>query len=172
MLAAAFRSKYPKIRSLEQKREQSAEERRAFLEEFNRDDDRYLVAFCVTGGVFAEGIDLWGDRLIGAVIVGVGFPAVCAEKEAEAAYFDEKADAGRQYAYIYPGMNKVLQAAGRVIRREEDRGVIVLIDDRFADPVYRKSIPDLWRGLKFVGDVKGLQLLLRNFWQENTPGAT
>ena len=82
--------------------------------------------------------------------------------------FDEKYEAGKAYAYVYPGMNRVLQAGGRVIRREEDRGVIVLIDDRFSDPLYKKSIPALWRGLKFVGDAKGLKMLLDKFWAEDS----
>ena len=121
----------------------------------------------MTGGVYSEGIDLAGDSLIGAVIVGTGMPAVSYERESMCAYFDEKYEAGKAYAYVFPGMNRVLQAGGRVIRREEDRGVIVLIDDRFADPLYKKSIPALWRGLKFVGDAKGLKMLLDKFWAEN-----
>ena len=82
------------------------------------------------------------------------------------AYYEEKFESGKQYAYVYPGFNKVLQAAGRVIRREGDRGVIVLIDDRFSDPVYKKGIPSLWRGLKFVSDPKALRALFDRFWAE------
>jgi hypothetical protein len=80
-------------------------------------------------------------------------------------YYDEKYEMGKQYSYIYPGMNRVFQAAGRVIRREDDRGVIVLIDDRFDDPIYKKSLPALWRGVKFVGDAKRIRELLDEFWQ-------
>lgn len=166
-LAAAFRAKYPKLRVLEQKRGATEEETDSFFAAFRDPDPSYLVAFCVTGGVYSEGIDLAGDALIGTIIVGTGMPAVSYEREAMSAYFDEKYDAGKAYAYVYPGMNRVLQAGGRVIRREEDRGVIVLIDDRFSDPLYKKSIPALWRGLKFVGDAKGLKMLLDKFWSEN-----
>ncbi|HBJ19423.1 MAG TPA: hypothetical protein DDY70_06800 [Clostridiales bacterium] len=167
MLAAAFRAKYPKIRVLEQTRGATEEDTDAFFKAFRDPDPSYLVAFCVTGGVYSEGIDLAGDSLIGTVIVGTGMPAVSFERESMCAYFDEKYEAGKAYAYVYPGMNRVLQAGGRVIRREEDRGVIVLIDDRFSDPLYKKSIPALWRGLKFVGDAKGLKMLLDKFWSEN-----
>ncbi|MBP3606334.1 MAG: ATP-dependent DNA helicase [Clostridia bacterium] len=165
-LAAAFRAKYPKIRVLEQKRSMRTEEREAFLSAFREEGGGYLVAFCVMGGVYAEGIDLAGDGLIGAIIVGTGLPSVSYEREAMAAYYDEKYEAGKQYAYIYPGFHRVLQAAGRVIRTENDRGVIVLIDDRFSDPLYKKSVPQLWHGLKFVGDARGLRMLLDKFWAE------
>lgn len=166
LLAAAFRSKYPRIRIIEQRRGASKAETDAFFDAFRAPSDSYLVAFCVTGGVYSEGIDLAGDSLIGTVIIGTGMPSVSYEREAMCAYFDERYEAGRAYAYIYPGMNRVLQAGGRVIRREEDRGVIVLIDDRFDDPIYKKSIPALWRGLKFIGDAKVLKTYLEAFWRE------
>ena len=166
-LAAAFSKRYPRVRVLVQRRGMSRAEQDALLKELSDRGDRgYVMAFCVMGGIYSEGIDLAGDALIGAVIVGVGMPSPSFEREAIAAYYDEKFDAGKAYAYIYPGMNKVLQAAGRVIRREDDRGVIVLIDDRFADPVYRKSIPTLWRSLKFIPDAKALNERLRQFWAE------
>ena len=142
----------------------SAKEKREFMDAFARADGTYLIAFCVTGGIFSEGIDLFGDRLIGTVVVGVTLPQLSFEREAMQAYFAAKYEMGKEYAYVYPGLNKVLQAAGRVIRREDDYGVIVLIDDRFADPLYKKSIPELWHGLKFVGDAKGLRMLLDRFW--------
>ncbi len=166
-LCAAFRSKYPKIRVLEQRKSMKTEERQAFLDAFREQKEGYLVAFCVMGGIYAEGIDLAGDSLIGAVIVGTGLPGISYEREAMAAYYEEKYEAGKQYAYIYPGFHRVLQAAGRVIRRESDRGAIVLIDDRFADPLYKKSVPQLWHGLKFVSDAKALRMLLDKFWAEN-----
>lgn len=166
-LAAAFSKRYPRVRVLVQRRGMSRAEQDALLAELSDRGDRgYVMAFCVMGGIYSEGIDLAGDALIGAVIVGVGMPFPSFEREAIAAYYDEKSDAGKAYAYIYPGMNKVLQAAGRVIRREDDRGVIVLIDDRFADPVYRKSIPTLWRSLKFIPDARALNERLRRFWAE------
>ena len=141
-------------------------QRREFLSEFSKDDGSYLAAFCVMGGIFAEGIDLVGDSLIGAVVVGIGLPQISYEREAIAEYFEERYEAGKEFAYIYPGMNRVLQAAGRVIRREEDRGVIVLIDDRFDDPIYKKSLPKLWRGIKFIPDAKELKETLEGFWRD------
>ena len=167
ILAAAFRAKYPKVRVLEQKRTMKTEQRQDFLDAFREQRGSYLVAFCVMGGIYSEGIDLAGDSLIGAVIVGTGLPGISYEREAMAAYYEEKYEAGKQYAYIYPGFHRVLQAAGRVIRTESDRGVIVLIDDRFADPLYKKSVPQLWHGLKFVSDAKALRMLLDKFWAEN-----
>ena len=156
---------YPKIKILSQKRNMTNKEKEDFLSEFSRTDGKYLIGFCVMGGIYAEGIDLVGDSLIGAVIVGIGMPSLSYEREALTAYYDEKYEEGKQFAYIYPGMNRVLQAAGRVIRREEDRGVIVLVDDRFSDPVYKKIIPSLWKGMKFISDPKSLRESLDEFWK-------
>lgn len=164
-LAAAFRAKYPKIRVLEQRRNMSATERQEFLAEFERESPSYLIGFCVMGGIYSEGIDLAGESLIGAVVVGIGMPALSYEREAIAAYYDDRYEEGKQFAYIYPGINRVLQAAGRVIRREEDRGVIVLIDDRFDDPIYKKVIPRLWSGMRFISDPKALREELDRFWK-------
>ena len=165
-LAKVFMSKYPKLHVISQKKDMTAKEKAQFLDEFKKDDDSYLIAFCVMGGIYAEGIDLAGDSLIGAVIVGIGIPSLSYEREAIAEYYQEKYDEGKQYAYIYPGMNRVFQAAGRVIRREDDRGVIVLIDDRFDDPIYKKSLPELWSGVRFIDDPKRLREVLDEFWRE------
>ena len=163
-LAKLFMAKYPKIRVISQRPDMTAKEREEFLGEFKKEDSSYLIAFCVMGGIYSEGVDLAGDSLIGAVIVGIGMPALSYEREAISAYYQDKYEEGKQYAYIYPGMNRVFQAAGRVIRREDDRGVIVLIDDRFDDPIYRKSLPKLWEGVKFIGDSKTLNQELTEFW--------
>ncbi len=163
-LSSTFRSMYPKIKVLTQTKSMTPAEKQAFLDEFSREDSSYLIGFCVMGGIYAEGIDLAGDALIGAVVVGIGMPGLSYEREAIQAYFDEKYEEGKQFAYIYPGMNRVLQAAGRVIRREDDRGVIVLIDDRFADPIYKKIIPNLWKDMKFIGSAKILKEELDAFW--------
>ena len=144
----------------------SQKEKAEFLEEFRKENDSYLIAFCVMGGIYSEGVDLAGDSLIGAVIISIGMPALSYEREAIAAYYEEKYEEGKQYAYIYPGMNRVFQAAGRVIRREDDRGVIVLIDDRFDDPLYKKSLPKLWNGVKFIGNAKALNEELKEFWSD------
>ena len=164
-LAQAFSAKYPKIRVISQRKDMTAAEKAEFLDEFKKDDKSYLVAFCVMGGIYSEGIDLAGDSLIGAVVVGIGIPSLSYEREAIAQYYQEKYEEGTQYAYVYPGMNRVFQAAGRVIRREGDRGVIVLIDDRFDDPIYKKSLPSLWSGVRFIDDAKRLREVLDEFWQ-------
>ena len=115
------------------------------------------------GGVFSEGVDLPGERLSGAAIVGVGLPQICAEREALRAHFDEKLGEGFNYAYVYPGICKVLQSAGRVIRTEDDSGVALLLDDRFFREPYSELTPRHWH----VGDasIKELPGLLRKFWR-------
>lgn len=165
-LAKAFELKYPKLHIITQKKNMTAKEKSEFLDEFKKDDASYLIGFCVMGGIYSEGVDLAGDSLIGAVIVGIGMPSLSYEREAIAEYYQEKYEEGKQYAYIYPGMNRVFQAAGRVIRREDDRGVIVLIDDRFDDPIYKDSLPKLWRGVKFISDPKRLKEVIEEFWKE------
>ena len=162
-----FSTKYPKIRAILQKPSMNTRERDEFLAEFSKNDGKYLAAFCVMGGVFAEGVDLTGDKLIGAVVVGIGMPALSYEREAIAAYYQDRLDSGTEYAYLYPGMNRVLQAAGRVIRTERDRGVIVLVDDRFNDPLYKKLMPTLWHGVKFLPDAVALKEKVEEFWMEN-----
>ncbi len=166
LIAKNFRERYPQITVLEQRRDMTPEEKDNFLKAFEAESESYLVGFCVMGGIYSEGVDLAGDSLIGAIVVGIGMPSLSYEREAMTEYYDEKFEAGRLYAYIYPGMNKVLQAAGRVIRREDDRGIIVLIDDRFDDPVYKKVIPTLWRGMEYVGDAKALNKRIKDFWRE------
>ena len=165
LLSKTFIAKYPKIHTLVQRRDMTAKEKRDFLAEFSVKDGRYLVGFCVLGGIYSEGVDLVGNSLIGAAVVGIGMPQLSYEREAMRDYYNDKYEAGTEYAYLYPGMNKVFQAAGRVIRREDDRGVIVLIDDRFADPIYKKSIPALWHGMRYVGDANELKDRILDFWR-------
>ncbi len=162
----ALHAAVPKLGTLVQKKDMTTEERAAFLAAFDAAPKSALIGFCVMGGIYSEGVDLVGKRLIGAIIVGVGLPGLSDEREAMRAYFDETQDAGRAYAYVMPGMNRVLQAAGRVIRTEDDRGVVLLIDDRFAAPEYRQLIPQHWRGLSYVGDHQSLGYLLEKFWRK------
>lgn len=114
------------------------------------EEDRNILGFCVMGGIFSEGIDLKNDSLIGVIVVGTGIPLVCNEREILRNYFEEKGVDGFDYAYRYPGMNKVLQAAGRVIRTEEDKGVVALLDDRFTQAGYRALFPREWIKMKAV----------------------
>lgn len=120
------------------------EEREMFLEEFVPNPSKSRIAFCVMGGIFSEGIDLKSNRLIGAVIVGTGLPMVCNERELFRGYFDERNGLGFEYAYLYQGMNKVLQSAGRVIRTKDDKGAILLLDDRFTTNQYSRLFPREW----------------------------
>ena len=123
----------------------SEEERAVYLEQFRVDNAGTLVGFAVLGGIFGEGIDLVGDRLVGVIIVGVGLPQVCMERELIRRYYQATLGAGFEYAYLYPGWNRVLQAAGRVIRSEQDRGMVVLIDRRFTEKRYERLWPVWWR---------------------------
>jgi DNA excision repair protein ERCC-2 len=123
----------------------SERQRESFLARFETHNPRTLVGFAVMGGVFGEGIDLVGTRLSGAAVVGVGLPAVGLERELIRNYFAERLEQGFEYAYIYPGINRVLQAAGRVIRSETDRGVLLLIDQRYGSDPYRSLLPKGWR---------------------------
>ena len=114
-----------------QQKHMDEEERENFLRAFEMGREKSLIGFGVLGGIFSEGIDLTNEKLIGTLIIGTGLPQVCNEREILKSYFDQKGLYGFDYAYRYPGMNKVLQAAGRVIRTEDDRGVILLLDERF-----------------------------------------
>jgi DNA excision repair protein ERCC-2 len=143
----------------------SEEEREEFLNNFSEGSEDTLVGFAVMGGIFGEGIDLTGDKLSGAIIVGVGLPQVCLERDIIRDYFNETKGVGFEYAYIYPGMNKVLQAVGRVIRTENDRGVVLLIDERFSDNTYKRLFPPEWQPNKIGGNMNNLDLQLNNFWE-------
>ncbi|MDR7078249.1 Rad3-related DNA helicase [Neobacillus niacini] len=141
-----FVKEYPEISTLHQGAGMSEEEREAFLEQFKPNLTETLIGFAVLGGVFSEGVDLKGDRLNGVVVIGVGLPQLCYERNLIKDHFNKKGKNGYDYAYIYPGMNKVLQAGGRLIRSEEDQGTIVLVDDRFLQRHYQNLLPAEWRG--------------------------
>ena len=134
--------------------------------EIEYEEDRTLLGFCVLGGIFSEGIDLKKDQLIGAIIVGTGLPMVCNEREILKKYFDRQGDNGFDYAYRYPGMNKVLQAAGRVIRSENDRGMVLLIDDRYDLPEMKLLFPTHWHHIRYTRDPDTLERILTDFWDK------
>lgn len=138
-------------------------EREEFLAAFEEEREGTLVAFCVMGGIFGEGIDLKNDKLIGAVIVGTGLPQISSEREILKNYYDARGLSGFDYAFRYPGMNKVLQAAGRVIRTSEDHGIILLLDDRFQQPDYTALFPREWKSRKLCNPVQ-LKKELEVFW--------
>lgn len=161
-----FVEEYPQFNILLQQGEMNENERDEFLEAFIEDPQETLVAFVVLGGIFSEGIDLKGTRLIGVAIVGVGLPQICLERNIIKDYFDEAHRKGYDYAYTYPGMNKVMQAAGRVIRSLEDKGVVLLIDDRFSSYQYRLLFPDHWNHARIVGSPSALSNIVKAFWIE------
>lgn len=140
----------------------SEKEREEFLEEF-QDRQGTLIGFCVLGGVFSEGIDLLGKRLIGAIIVGTGIPQICSEREILKRYYDSKGENGFNYAYKYPGMNKVLQASGRVIRTQQDVGAILLLDERFGKKEYSDLFPVEWKDSKRCC-LSNFEEFLKRFW--------
>ncbi|MDD4113847.1 MAG: ATP-dependent DNA helicase [Herbinix sp.] len=142
------------------------EDRELFLEEFVEEPDTSRVAFCVMGGIFSEGIDLKSSRLIGAVVVGTGLPMVCNERELFRGYFDAKNNNGFDYAYLYQGMNKVLQSAGRVIRTNEDRGAILLLDERFLQNQYYQLFPKEWFPFEPV-NLDSMTNMVMDFWKGN-----
>ena len=151
------------VEVLQQSPSMQEKEREDFLERFESENTGTLLGFCVMGGIFAEGIDLIGERLVGAVIVGTGLPQVSYEREILKQFYDRKKENGFDYAYRFPGMNKVLQSAGRVIRTKEDRGVILLLDERFCLPDYTGLFPREWEEY-VVCDRRGVGKVLEEFW--------
>lgn len=153
-------------RILLQDTKMNEEERENFLAQFQAEPTETTIGFCVLGGIFSEGIDLRGTRLIGTAIVSVGLPQISEEQNLIKEYYDESRQ-GFQYAYQIPGMNKVLQAAGRVIRDTQDQGVVLLLDERFLSPNYRQYLPPHWQ-LQPVKGATEIQQQARHFWQHNS----
>ena len=164
MVHGIFRQRRPQVRVIMQKPNMSERERDEFLDNFSTPSDGFLTGFVVMGGFFAESIDLVGERLAGAAIVGVGFPQISVERELVKAYFDNQNGSGFAFAYQVPGMIKVLQAAGRVIRSESDRGIVMLIDTRYTRVPYSLMFPEGWHP-HFVGSVDKVAVLLQEFWR-------
>jgi DNA excision repair protein ERCC-2 len=152
------------VQFLRQSPGMSERERERFIGSFGTENRGTLVGFAVSGGVFAEGIDLAGERLSGAVVVGVGLPQVSPERETIREYFDRVSGQGFEFGYAYPGMNRVLQAAGRVIRTETDRGAVLLIDQRFSMPFYERLFPRHWHPVPRVRTTDELDRTLAEFW--------
>lgn len=163
---AEFEKKYPKVRVFTQEQNMTFAQREEFLAGFKDDTGVLRLGFCVLGGSFSEGVDLPGSRLIGTVIVGVGLPGISNERNIMKDYFDNTRENGYDYAYTYPGMNRVLQAAGRVIRTETDCGIVVLIDDRYATEQYKAMFPLHWSHAKYVHSAQELAGAVKKFWSE------
>jgi len=158
-----FMAKYPGFNVKIQSPGMTEEEKELFMEFFQPEPKAHNIGFCVLGGVYSEGIDLRDDRLIGVVIVGVGLPQLCLERDIIKDYYDNKNHKGFEYSYMYPGMNKVMQAAGRLIRSETDRGVILLLDERFSRWDYQKLFPREWFPHTRVNE-SCLPEILKDFW--------
>ena len=160
----AFLDIKPDVDLIVQSQNMREHEKEDFLAEFEQERERPLAAFCVMGGVFSEGIDLTEDRLIGAVVVGTGLPQVCTDREIIKGYFEARGMDGFSYAYLYPGMNKVLQSAGRVIRTESDRGIVLLLDSRFSGSRYREIFPREWADCR-ICTASTLKDQIESFWK-------
>ena len=161
---SVFSEKCGKISSAVQSPFMSEEDREVVLKEFDEIREESFVGFCVMGGIFSEGIDLPEDKLIGVIIVGTGLPQVCNEREIVKQYFSGIGSDGFEYAYLYPGMNKVLQSAGRVIRTENDRGLILLLDERFSTGRYRELFPREWSNARHC-TAESLTSYMQEFWE-------
>ena len=159
-----FAARYPGISTLVQESGLDDAARAAFLARFEPAPAHTLLGFAVMGGIFGEGVDLVGDRLIGCAIVGVGLPQVNPRQEMLRRYYEEQSGCGFDYAYRYPGMNKVLQAAGRVVRTPQDKGVVLLLDDRFAQPDTARLFPPHWRHIQYLPGTAALETALAGFW--------
>ncbi len=163
-----FTKKYPDVETVVQRRGMTLAERESFLSAFHDDEGVLRIGFCVLGGSFSEGVDLPGKRLIGSIVVGVGIPGISNERNILRDYYDLRTEMnGYDYAYTYPGMNQVLQAAGRVIRRDDDRGIVVLIDDRYGTPQYAAMFPEQWSALQYAGNPSSLAELAKRFWKKS-----
>jgi len=158
-----FEKSHPFVPLISQSSSMPEAERVRFMAAFQSKVARPLVGFAVMGGVFGEGIDLAGERLIGAVVVGVGLPQIGLRRDLIRSYFDERNGLGFEYAYAYPGLNRVIQAAGRVIRSETDRGIVLLIDRRFSQEQYRSLLPAWWSVERISGDTE-IEKSVSRFW--------
>jgi DNA excision repair protein ERCC-2 len=165
MVLESFKSHCPDSEIMLQTPGMSESERDEFLNRYKHPSHKSLVGFAVMGGIFGEGIDLVGERLSGVVVVGVGLPGISLEKELIKDYFTHTHNAGFEYAYQYPGINRVFQAAGRVIRTENDRGVVLLVDQRYATHRYRSLLPVEWEPIK-VRDQEQFAEDLQRFWNQ------
>ena len=164
-VALYFTKKFPAVNISVQKRGMFSIEKDKFLDFFKEDTDILRIGFCVLGGSFSEGIDLPGSRLIGSIIVGVGLPQLSNDLNIIRDFYELKYEKGYDYAYTYPGMNKVLQACGRVIRQESDCGIVVLIDDRYATQQYKNLFPEHWQNINFASSSSELAKIVDSFWR-------
>lgn len=165
-VAQRFQEAFGNIFISVQKSGMKEEEKQEFLQQFDTTEELHVL-FCVLGGMFSEGIDLKGDKLIGTIIIGVGLPQVNPQLDLLREHFDVDKQRGFAYAYQYPGMNKVLQAAGRVIRTHSDTGIVLLIDERFTTPFYQRLLPAHMRPFQVINDPDQLHENIKQFWEHH-----
>ena len=156
----------PHVKAVMQKADMTRADRDKFIAAFKSDKYKSIVGLCVLGGVFSEGVDLIGESLIGTVIVGAGLPGLSSELNLMSEYFENKYGSGHLYAYDYPAINRIEQAAGRVIRSADDRGVVVLVDDRLSSPEMARRFPGYWPKISCTSDIRTLSMILERFWEE------
>ena len=161
-----FERKFPNVKLIAQQKGMGRAERERFLSEFKEDTGKLRIGFCVLGGSFSEGVDLPGNKLIGTVIVGVGLPGLSNENNIIKEYYDIKSERGYDYAYTFPGMNNILQAAGRVIRTDTDKGIVILVDDRYGEAKYKLLFPPQWSHMIYTGDPASLANSVKKFWEK------
>ena len=161
-----FSMMYPDVVTIRQQAKMTDGQREAFIAEFVEAPRRSMLAFIALGGVFAEGVDMPGDRLSGAAIVSVGIPLICREREVIREFTDDGEGAGYDFAYTYPGFRRVQQAAGRVIRTETDRGIVLLMDERFVQEKYVKLMPPHWN-VRVMPDTDAAATAMCKFWERN-----
>lgn len=159
-----FTDTYKEVKTIIQNSNMNENDRENFIKEFDENNTFTLLGFCVLGGIYSEGIDLIGNKLIGTAIVGVGIPQICTEQNILKNYFNKKNGKGYRYAYQFPGMNKVLQAAGRVIRDENDKGIILLLDKRFTQADYIRLFPHNWSHYSIVKSADEIFYASQQFW--------
>lgn len=157
----------PNIRYIKQTRDMEDKDKNKFLSYFEVDPTKTTVGFAVLGGIFSEGIDFYSDKLIGAIVVGVGLPQISFERDLIKEHFDSEEINGYEYAYVNPGITKIIQAAGRVIRSENDKGIIVFIDDRFKQFKYRNILQKQYKNNQYVTNERQIEFLLEQFWKKH-----
>jgi DNA excision repair protein ERCC-2 len=166
-----FRLLFPHYQTIVQNSGMTEGEREKFLSAFQTEPGETLVGFAVLGGIFGEGIDLTGERLIGVAVVGVGLPQISLDRDLIREFWQTAGQSGFDYAYTFPGMNRVLQAVGRLIRSDKDQGVVLLIDDRFGKHSYRTLFPSWWNSKK-VTTPKDIECETDKFWAKGDSVST
>ena len=164
-----FSVMYPDIKTIVQEPSMTPADRDDYLSAFKKNPCETLAAFALCGGIFSEGVDLTGDRLSGAVVVGTGLPGICFERDMLKEHFDKTIGEGLgyNYAYTYTGLNRVYQAGGRVIRTKDDKGFVVLVDDRYGKISHRRTFPTAWKNdVKMLLSPSALEKTIYDFWKK------